>query len=286
MSKPKTIVVGARLNPQQLAALERLGAATGNSTSGALAELAPSEGLSWVLGIEAGIAGGLAQAQERLIAEGLIARMVRAKAVDPGSEALALNPPFVFGLWRRWVETIADEIAPSRQTTAGMIERLRSDNPETRLWAGISLAHALGVEMQQSGASREEAEMGVGRDLANLLGKAMSGDAVAVDRIEAAIAEGVHRAGVAEPSAEVRRLAATHSPLTLLELAAAEKDSAAREDLLAAMFLRIGGEASPAARERIGGLVAIADRLASGGLDAYAAAHRWIVANLLTGVEA
>jgi hypothetical protein len=77
--------------------------------------------------------------------------------------------------------------SPPTILMSDMLAGLRSESDETRLLAGLRLATSLGAGLAMSDASELDAEHGAGKDLSNLLGKAMAGDAEAVDELERVI---------------------------------------------------------------------------------------------------
>lgn len=82
-----------------------------------------------------------------------------------------------------WLRGMANAVARP-VTIADMLAGLRSDGAAERLDAGCTLAVSIGAGMRLSGADDVDVEHGAGRDVANLLGKAMAGDKTAVDALE------------------------------------------------------------------------------------------------------
>lgn len=83
----------------------------------------------------------------------------------------------------------AIEAVPSKPPTlvrvADMLVGLRSDDAGERIRSGLLLARSLGAGLALAGEHVEDVEHGaLGRDLSDLLGRAMTGDGGAVDQLE------------------------------------------------------------------------------------------------------
>lgn len=74
--------------------------------------------------------------------------------------------------------------APQVLTMAEMLAGLRSEDMAERILAGCALSTSLGAGLALQGEHREDVENTIGRDLSDLVGKAMAGEAAAVDELE------------------------------------------------------------------------------------------------------
>jgi len=274
-------------------ALERLAEAIGLSPTGALNALAPRAELADVLAMEAMAEGGVGEAIERLVAESLCGRMVRLGVMsEEGAEALPHNPAFVFEHWRRYLDIIADQMMPRSVGMADMVNGLRADDPEIRFNAGMALARAVGAGLRKSDASAEDVEHGAGRDVSNLIGRAIAGDASAVDELERVLTTDSQDAATtpkesapSTPSSEARALAGEYSPDELIEMIEREPDAEQRGELVEAFYLSCGLRFGDDARKDAGALVRLADRLAEGDGRACESAKAWLARNSLMIVD-
>lgn len=178
-------------------------------------------------------------------------------------------------------------------TLADMLRDLRSPDLMTRASAGMAMATSIGAGMRISGMSHEDAEQGVGKDLSDLLGKAMAGESAAADELERVLTNDPSKAPpppietptgtTVEPSAAERALAARHTPTDLLDkLALRSVPAKRRRELLGAFYLAVGNDlADRQSRANAESLFAIADRLLAGDQDAIEEARHWITVNLI-----
>jgi hypothetical protein len=66
-----------------------------------------------------------------------------------------------------------------------MLEGLRSSSPARRMVAGFTLARALGAGLGHQGETREDVEHIIAPAVSSLIGRAIAGDAEALEEIEA-----------------------------------------------------------------------------------------------------
>ncbi len=163
-------------------------------------------------------------------------------------------------------------------TVADMLRDLRSDDAATRIRAGLRLAAAIGVGLKLAGEHREDVEHLIGPQLADVLGRAMTGDAAAVDELERLITTTPPPA-VMEPSAEARELS-KHLPGELLDMIEAEEDVERRRTLVEAFFVSLGRHADqPTPTPEVERLFGLADKLCKADAEAMQTA-RAVAANM------
>lgn len=92
-----------------------------------------------------------------------------------------------------WLKGMANAVARP-VTIVDMLTGLRSDAAAERLDAGCTLSVSIGAGLWISGAGEMDLEHGAGKDLADLLGKAMAGDKSAVDVLEKALTNDASKA--------------------------------------------------------------------------------------------
>jgi hypothetical protein len=73
---------------------------------------------------------------------------------------------------------------PRPGTLAEMLKELRSSSPSRRMVAGFALARALGFGLALQGEKREDVEFISGPAISSLIGRAVAGDAEALEEIE------------------------------------------------------------------------------------------------------
>jgi len=117
----------------------------------------------------------------------------RLRAYDVAGGWRVRETDFAAWLGSRRVQSRAvepDAVLPVQVMLAG----LRSVDPDVRFRSGVVLSFSLGQGLKLSDASELDCEHGVGRDLSNLIGRAMAGDSAAVDELETRITNDPARA--------------------------------------------------------------------------------------------
>jgi len=87
----------------------------------------------------------------------------------------------------KFVPITRPEPAPSVLTVQAMLQGLRSEDQVDRILSGCALAHSLGTGLALSGEHPEDVEHIVAPELTAMLGRAMAGEAAAVDELESLI---------------------------------------------------------------------------------------------------
>lgn len=170
-----------------------------------------------------------------------------------------------------------------------MLRTLRDPSIGARVLAGNLLAASVGAGMRIAGLSELDAEHGAGRDLSNLIGKAIAGETAAADELERILTTDATKAGTTpteqpqpmpiEPAAEIRNLARLHTPAELLDQAEAEPIGERRNELLGAVALASADRAS--SKEHRDALILALQACSRGDAAGFDRAREWITTNLI-----
>lgn len=222
-------------------------------------------------------------------ADVLVAEALRLTPEGPDADSRATLGAILLG----WVNGLSYEpISIHTHKLADLLNSLRSDDPKNRFNAGQLLATSFGVGAQLQGMSPEEVELGAGRDVSNLLARAVSGDDSAVDDLERALTTNTEEASSTpvEPdpasailSDKARALSDTE-PLDLLDDIERETDDDRRRTLTEGLFLSIGLRATPDSRREIDTLAKHGDAIAAGDTDAIDEARQWVERNIVAAL--
>jgi len=223
MSPSKDHRLNIRLSDEGRSNIEALAEATGGSMTGAIDGCLPDSALIPGLVAAARYGRGLAPETRTLLLAGMIGRLdnarlgvvqatalelavrrgdaeaivdlfaqvVEAESADParrfelvpvaGDDGFAIVPR---GWCARQDGAELVIVPPKGTSPESVIRDLRSERYETRARAAITAAACLGAGLGRTGASDVDLAFGVGRDLAELLERAVEGDGLAVDALE------------------------------------------------------------------------------------------------------
>lgn len=225
----------------------------------------------------------------------------------PGSEAWSRAGVKMTDLLTRALETgdggAVDELLAMAKaglsrvviTLAEMLDELESTDPVRRLEVLPLLAQSIGAGMRLSGMSELDAEHGAGKDVSDLLSKAViEGRGPSTVKLRSILTNDPGKAastpqeaparGPIEPSAETRLLASQHSCLDLLDaLARPGMGREARRRRVEALMVRAGEDGAGRVNEAaVRAFVGLAKGLILAEGPAIDAARRWVVEHLLS----